>query len=805
MILTLGAIRQLCVVGSYLACAAARALEAESVAFVAEATAKGVEGVGEFRGGATPNEIALIRRITRRQLKHIEAHCEDWLADDLGVDWRTREPDAEAALAALEHVLPACMPGADGFAQEDLSSDRIVQAALARATALDWKDRTFAPGGIGYIALGCLLAHSVAALEGDPEFRGLLQLSGLRELLRRSREHREALTDLHADVSKLPAETVSRLVAALDARGETRRAEQAGLERQAVIRLAQRLTPNEALDFDQAVIELEKAVAVALDVIARGERGSNLDAFVDDVLVRVAEKTRVGDFDGATDAVDQALIELNQKDAEQRDTFRRSRTALLEAGLKQDLLRRDPSAAARRIESIAGTEQSTPRPAWSRRFVHRANEFRQEGEDRGINLSLAVAAEMALRMAATARDGGERVVAANLRGNALSVLGERETGPARLEQAVAAYRDVLREQTRENAPLDWAMTQTNLGVSLMRLGEREAGTERLEQAVAAFRDALTVYTRGLEALDWARAQCNLGIALSVLGEREAGTTRLQQAVVAYREALKEWTRERVPLQWAKTQNNLGTALSVFGEREAGTGRLKQAVAAFRDALKEQTRERAPLRWAETQTNLGTALAKLASRGTGTGRLEQAVAAFRDALKEQTRDRTPHNWATTQTNLGIALLRLGEQEAGTARLEQAIAAFSGALEEYTREDAPLQWAMIQTNLGLALSVLGEREAGTTRLEQGVATFRYALEEHTREGVPLQWAITQTSLGNALTSLGERETGTARLEESVAAYRAALEVPELASHRPLHSRARQGLARAERLLNERRNQL
>ena len=47
-------------------------------------------------------------------------------------------------------------------------------------------------------------------------------------------------------------------------------------------------------------------------------------------------------------------------------------------------------------------------------------------------------------------------------GTALSTLGERESGTARLEEAVAAYRDALKEWTRERVPLDWAMTQNNL-------------------------------------------------------------------------------------------------------------------------------------------------------------------------------------------------------------------------------------------------------------------------------------------------------------------------------------------------------
>jgi hypothetical protein len=39
-------------------------------------------------------------------------------------------------------------------------------------------------------------------------------------------------------------------------------------------------------------------------------------------------------------------------------------------------------------------------------------------------------------------------------------------------------------------PLQWATTQNNLGNVLSTLGERESGKARLEEAVAAYRAAL---------------------------------------------------------------------------------------------------------------------------------------------------------------------------------------------------------------------------------------------------------------------------------------------------------------------------
>ena len=157
-------------------------------------------------------------------------------------------------------------------------------------------------------------------------------------------------------------------------------------------------------------------------------------------------------------------------------------------------------------------------------------------------------------------------------GNALTTLGERESGTERLEQAVAAFTEALKERTRERVPLDWAMTQNNLGAALAPLGNRESGTERLEQAVAAFTEALKERTRERVPLDWAMTQNNLGNALATLGKRESGTERLEQAVAAFTEALKERTRERVPLDWAMTQNNLGNALATEPRQVPGRAR-----------------------------------------------------------------------------------------------------------------------------------------------------------------------------------------------------------------------------------------
>ena len=74
-----------------------------------------------------------------------------------------------------------------------------------------------------------------------------------------------------------------------------------------------------------------------------------------------------------------------------------------------------------------------------------------------------------------------------------ATIGEQAGSNDDLRQAVTAYRDALQEKTRERVPLQWAMTQNNLGTALTSLGERESGTAHLAEAVTAFGEALAIF------------------------------------------------------------------------------------------------------------------------------------------------------------------------------------------------------------------------------------------------------------------------------------------------------------------------
>ena len=104
-------------------------------------------------------------------------------------------------------------------------------------------------------------------------------------------------------------------------------------------------------------------------------------------------------------------------------------------------------------------------------------------------------------------------------------------------------------------------------MALSRLGERESGTETLQKAVAAYGEALKEWTRERVPLQWATTQSNLGVALSRLASARADET-LQKAVAAYGEALKEWTPEASPYWHDIAQQNRDLTMALVAQRRA---------------------------------------------------------------------------------------------------------------------------------------------------------------------------------------------------------------------------------------------
>ena len=156
-------------------------------------------------------------------------------------------------------------------------------------------------------------------------------------------------------------------------------------------------------------------------------------------------------------------------------------------------------------------------------------------------------------------------------------------------------------QTYQEFPVEWAMTQNNLGSAYYERikGER---AENIESAITFYQQALKVRTPQDLPIDWAATQNNLGLAYCnrIKGKR---AENIESAITFYQQALKVRTPQDFPIDWAATQNNLGLA---YGYRIRGekTENIESAIACYQKALTVCTSQNLPFDCLRTSRNLG---------------------------------------------------------------------------------------------------------------------------------------------------------------------------------------------------------
>ena len=139
--------------------------------------------------------------------------------------------------------------------------------------------------------------------------------------------------------------------------------------------MARKISPRVA-DRDEALRALEAAADLAAEAQARGETGSNVDAFVDATLRRLAALTAEGALDAAAAAADEAAAAAEAGLAQ-----------ILDAAVRQHLLAFDPAGAARQIARRLALECDDP----GRLFAVLRSEcdaWYERGRDKGLNLEL---------------------------------------------------------------------------------------------------------------------------------------------------------------------------------------------------------------------------------------------------------------------------------------------------------------------------------------------------------------------------------------------------------------------------------
>jgi tetratricopeptide (TPR) repeat protein len=266
-----------------------------------------------------------------------------------------------------------------------------------------------------------------------------------------------------------------------------------------------------------------------------------------------------------------------------------------------------------------------------------------------------------------------------------------------------------------------ANVQNSLGVLYQNMptGDRR---ENLRRAIAAFEAALVYWTPQTAPLDYAMTQNNLGITYSVLAALEAREANLRHAIAAFEAALDYYTPQATPLHYATTQNNLGAAYWDLAQIENREANLRRAIAAFEAALVYWTPQTAPLDYAMTQNNLGNTYSKLAQIENREANLRHAIAAYEAALVYYTPQAAPLDYAMTQNNLGNTYSDLAKLEDREVNLRRAIAAYEAALLYRTPQAAPLDYAMTQRNLGNAYEDLGDMEKACTAWREAEKYYR-----------------------------------------------------------------------------------
>lgn len=188
----------------------------------------------------------------------------------------------------------------------------------------------------------------------------------------------------HVEIHCLSKGDIARVVDELVRQGVVRRAEDAGIETSVIASLAARLKPTQKLDFAEAVVEVSHAVDIAMKVVAEGSSGSS-DQLVDEVLKRIAERTKANDPAGATREAEEGYARWQKQEAERRVSAAATGVALLEAALKTDLLRFDAAAAAERVEKIVLLQHEDDPKAAFEALRARQDQFYAEGRDKGVN------------------------------------------------------------------------------------------------------------------------------------------------------------------------------------------------------------------------------------------------------------------------------------------------------------------------------------------------------------------------------------------------------------------------------------
>ena len=280
------------------------------------------------------------------------------------------------------------------------------------------------------------------------------------------------------------------------------------------------------------------------------------------------------------------------------------------------------------------------------------------------------------------------------------------------DRACQLAREVLGEVSRESDPRVWAMASTNLGMSLMhrarmRDPDDSARQREIDEALDRFADALQVRSFEADPLDWAFTETGLGLAY---GHRRGDDLRADvlAAIDHHRQAARGMRAAGESALEAQAWHNVASetlALARLDDTsDAERAELTSAaIEACRQALALRPAAVDPTGAGQTESVLGDAL-EIAGDADG------ALAARSRALVSLRPDTAPHAARDEAFKLAEQAAEAGDWKAAARAYELAVEAAVVALESRTDTSGRFE------ELGSRLNLFRWAAAGLLRARQ-----------------------------------------------------------------------------------------
>jgi hypothetical protein len=210
--------------------------------------------------------------------------------------------------------------------------------------------------------------------------------------------------------------------------------------------MARRVAGDQALDFEGKKQAVRNAIEIYEKEIAGRASETNFDAIVDVALAKARAQVDRAQSALARATLDKAAEDMAREEEERHERYVAGMTALRHRERGIALAAYDGDAAADAILKLARAIYGADTARVKEFLSKEAQALFGYGDNRGCNVHLVATIVLRRELLALASSDDERGEAHNDLGDALYLLGERENGTARLEEAVVAYRGRWRSE-----------------------------------------------------------------------------------------------------------------------------------------------------------------------------------------------------------------------------------------------------------------------------------------------------------------------------------------------------------------------